>query len=212
MMSKEITLNFKSRAASGNGPARRCRRDGLIPAVIYGHGETGRNIEICAREYRPICHKDIQLITLKCEKENILALQKEVQFDFMKDQVIHIDFQEVNLNEIIQSTVSIHSVGVPAGVSQGGLLDQVTHSLKIACEAGNIPSGITVDISGLDVGQSITVAQLEMPKGVKALTDLATPVFTLFAPAAEVSTAASTEAAVATTATPAAPAAKAKKK
>lgn len=183
-MSEKHILNVKSREGSGNGPARRCRRSGMIPAVIYGHGEAGKSISICAREFRPLAHKSIHLFDLVDESgAKTLALLKDMQFDYLKDVVVHLDFQAVKMNEKIITKVAILTIGTPIGASQGGLLEQMIHELEISCQAGKIPDTLTVDISDLAVGGLIHVSDIALPEGASALVDSGTVAFSLTVPA-----------------------------
>lgn len=185
-MSKKHVLNVKSREGKGNGPARRCRRSGMIPAIIYGHGKPGRAIEVCAKEFRPLTHKSIHLIDLIDEAGvTTLALLKNVQFDFLKDCTVHLDFQAVNLDEKITAKVVIHSTGTPVGISAGGLFEQSLHEVVISCTAGTLPDAITFDVENLAVGQVIHVSELPLPDGATVVTEGDTVVFTVAEPAVE---------------------------
>lgn len=206
-MSKKQVLNVKSREGKGNGSARRCRREGMIPAVIYGRGlEGGRSITVCAREFRPLAHKAIHLIDLVDESgATTLALLKDIQFDYLKDCTVHLDFQAVSLDEKISAKLPVRTTGTPAGLAQGGLFEQVLHEIEISCTAGTLPDELTVNVDGLGLGQAMHVSELPLPEGVEALTDGSLIVFTVKAPGAE-------EEAPAAEAAPAPAAAPAKKK
>lgn len=189
-MSDKYVLNVKSRGETGNGPARRCRRAGMIPAVVYGHGEPGQAIAVCAKEFRPLAHKAVHLIDLVDENnKTTLALLKDMQYDYLKDVVVHLDFQAVKLDDVVSTIVAIHVVGTPAGVSRGGLFDLVLHEVTIACKAGAIPDMLTIDVSNMNVGETLHLSDIPMPEGATLLVDPSAVLCTCALPAAEESAA-----------------------
>lgn len=185
-MSEKIVLNVTPREVQGNGGARRCRRAGLIPAIIYGKEITPMPVSLNAREFRPYAHKSIHLVDLKDPSGKVtLALVKEVEHNSLKDQVTHIDFQAVGLTEILHAKVPVHYVGTPKGTSEGGLAEDSVHELDIACTATNLPDSITVDVSDVALDGVIHVGDIVLPEGVKCVTDAVLVAFAVHMPAVD---------------------------
>lgn len=165
-------LAIKQRDVSGNGPARRARKEGLIPAVMYSGGKESRLLYVDAGAWGVIASHDYGLLKLTEGRKKTTVLVKEVQKNFLKNQVLHIDFQEVKMDEKIHTTVPVHALpGDPAGLSQGGILDQPLHELEVLCLPGDLPQSIDVDITGLGLDEYLRAGDLELPMGVEAITD-----------------------------------------
>lgn len=152
------------------GPTKQLRKAGKIPAVIYGHGEP-ISIAVDAKEFNQ-SFTDIQaniLFDLDVEGDHRDVLVKEIQDDLLSDSIKHVDFFEIERGKTLRTTVPVHVEGTAAGVKEGGLLEELTHSLEIECMPKDIPSNITVDVSNLNVNESIHVSDLIAPEGVKIL-------------------------------------------
>jgi large subunit ribosomal protein L25 len=188
----------KPRSEFGKNASRRARRAGLVPAVVYSKGQEGSAIYVDAREWAALCNSDFNLVTLVDGKKKTAVLVKEVQVNYLKNEYIHIDFQEVAMNEAITASVAVHAApGDPAGFAQGGLLEQQMHEIEVSSLPSALPESIAVDVSGLELDQHLLVKDIVLPEGVTAVTDGDHIVFTVMQPAA----AASAEAAEAEEAT-----------
>lgn len=165
-------LNVSDRAAKGSAEARRVRALGLIPAVIYSKGATGRAISVKAPEWEALSQHDFNLVSLQFENgEEVRALLKETQRNFIKGTTSHIDFQEVRKDIAIEAEIPLHpGFDLPAGCSKGGLMEQVLHVLKVECLPDSLPEEIIVDVTKLEIGDAIHVQDLVLPEGVKAKT------------------------------------------
>ena len=165
-------LNVSDRAAKGSAEARRVRALGLIPAVIYSKGATGRAISVKAPEWEALSQHDFNLVSLQFENgEEVRALLKETQRNFIKGTTSHIDFQEVPKDIAIEAEIPLHpGFDLPAGCSKGGVMEQVLHVLKVECLPDALPEEIIVDVTKLEIGDAIHVQDLVLPEGVKAKT------------------------------------------
>ena len=157
-------LNVSNRTVKGSAEARRVRAEGLIPAVVYSKGATGRAISVKAPEWEALSQHDFNIVSLQFEDgEEIRALLKETQRNFIKGTTSHIDFLEIRKDVAIEAGFE-----QPAGCSRGGLLEQVLHTLRVECLPDALPELIEVDVSKMNVGDLIHVSELVLPEGVKA--------------------------------------------
>jgi large subunit ribosomal protein L25 len=184
-------LTIKKREGSGKEVAKRLRRQGLVPAVLYGGGAP----QTLTVGYRDVI-KVIQgregsttLLTLKFEDGGgsaRTAIIRDMQFDPVSEKVIHVDLQEVRMDRAITVGVPVFATGEAEGVKeQGGILETILREVQVSCLPGLIPERITVDVSALMIGDVLTVANLAPPEGVKILNDPGQAVVTVSPPMAE---------------------------
>ncbi len=165
-------IEVKSRDESGTGAVRRARKEGLVPAVLYSRGKESRLLYVDANAWKILANHDHGLLKLIEGKKKTTVLVKEIQSSALKNQVLHIDFQEVKMDEKIHTTVPVYALpGEPVGLSEGGILEQPLHELEVLCLPADLPQSIEVNITGLGLEENLTVADLELPKGVQALTE-----------------------------------------
>ena len=160
----EVRLSAEPRTEFGKGGARRTRRAGKIPAVIYGHGADPRHISIPAREFaQALKHGGMNvLLTLDVNGADQLAIPKAIQRHPIKGIFEHVDLLAVRRGEKVTIDVPLQIVGE---VVRGGLLAQENTTVSIEAEATNLPSGIEVNIEGVEIGSHITAADLALPAG-----------------------------------------------
>eukprot|EP00828_Plagiopyla_frontata_P038278 TRINITY_DN501_c0_g1_i7.p3 TRINITY_DN501_c0_g1~~TRINITY_DN501_c0_g1_i7.p3 ORF type:complete len:190 (+),score=24.89 TRINITY_DN501_c0_g1_i7:1208-1777(+) len=168
-MSKEKhVLNIVAREASGKGSARRLRRESKIPAIIYSKGKAGEAITLESSEWRSLMKNDVQLVHLaENGKEKCVALIKEVQENFLRGNITHVDFLEVNMSETVTSKCAIYSTGSANGETQGGMLEQILHEIEVQATPDNLPEHIEVDVSALELGGQLLEKDIVLPEGVK---------------------------------------------
>jgi large subunit ribosomal protein L25 len=166
----EVRIAAEPRTEFGKGGARRTRRAGKIPAVLYGHGTDPRHISLPTREFEHALRTDGAnvLLDLQLADGSELALPKSIQRDPIRGGIEHLDLILVRRGERIHVDVPIHVLG---DVVSGGLLDQSLTTLAVTAEATNIPAGFEVSIDGLEVGASIHAADIELPDGVELAGD-----------------------------------------
>ena len=171
---QQVRIEAETRTGSGKGAARALRREGKLPAVVYSQGEPARSIQIDARLFRRALvneNAERALISLFIDGEQGMAVVKEIQQDPVRRDLLHVDFQNIRLNEEIVVTVDIELVGEPVGVGLGGILEFLTRQVEVRVLPTDIPDSLTLDISELEIGQSVHVHLLEPPEGVEILTD-----------------------------------------
>lgn len=160
----EVRLSAEPRTEFGKGGARRTRRAGKIPAVIYGHGADPRHVSIPAREFaQALKHGGMNvLLTVNVNGADQLAIPKAIQRHPIKGIFEHVDLLAVRRGEKVTIDVPLQIVGE---VVRGGLLAQENTTVSIEAEATNLPSGIEVNIEGVEIGSHITAADLALPAG-----------------------------------------------
>ena len=172
---KRLKISARKREKVGKEYAKKIRQQGLVPGIIYKKGSV-QPLELKETDLIHLIHQshsenivvDVE-ISDNGNKEVRTAIIKDVVHDSLKGRITHVDFQEVSLEEIVRVKVPIEIKGEPVGVKvDGGLLEHLLWELEVECKAGEIPEKITIDVSALKIGDSITVADLNLPSGVKA--------------------------------------------
>ena len=163
-------LQATRRTSLGSAATRRLRRDGYVPAVLYGHGESNEHVAVPVREVKMVLRHHSKTIKLGGElNEN--ALIADMQYDALGIDVLHMDLIRVNLKELVEVTVPIHTHGVAPGTTGGGVLLESLHEVDIRCPAGAIPERLELDVNSMEVGDQALVSDLELPEGVEVITD-----------------------------------------
>lgn len=187
-MAESLVLDAKIRTESGKSVARQLRREGNIPAVLYGHGKDPETLTISSAEFEKALasFSGTSIIKIKIGNKTSRALIQEIQRHPTRQQVLHIDFLEVHKGEKIVVRPPIRLQGSPEGVrNQGGVLDQILRELEIRVLPKDLPDHIEVDVSELTVGRSIHVRDLQVPDA-EILTDGSATICTVVAPRVEV--------------------------
>ncbi|HEX9418081.1 MAG TPA: 50S ribosomal protein L25 [Methylomirabilota bacterium] len=183
-------LTVMAREGVGKSVARRLRRSGKTPGILYG-GPSPVNIAVDPREVFRIIHghegsTQLLRVTFAGSKDSRMVILRDLQLDPVSEDLVHVDLQEVNMDKPIQVTVALHHVGEPIGVRDTqGILEMVLREIQVSCLPANIPEDIKADVSNLAIGDVLTVGELVVPEGVRVLTDKAQAVATVAPPAAE---------------------------
>jgi large subunit ribosomal protein L25 len=173
---KRPTLTVEERAERGSREARRLRRAGLVPGVLYGGGNGDSvSFKVGARELRHTLADGSALMDVTVDGgKAIPVIVKDQQFHPVRDELLHIDLLEVRLDEKIHSTVTVELTGAEEspGVKEGGVLEHVTRELNIEALPTDIPDLIVVDVSTMDMGDTLMLSSVPAPAGVEFLDDL----------------------------------------
>ncbi|MDP1861794.1 MAG: 50S ribosomal protein L25 [Gemmatimonadaceae bacterium] len=168
------SLSASARANVGKGVARSLRREGKLPAVIYGHARASQALSIDARELGRLLEHvsaDTTVIELSVDGTMTRTLIREIQRHPVKRAIIHVDFQELVAGEKVTVNIPIILIGVSVGVRlNGGILTQVLSELEVSVDPANIPNRIEVDVTEVNIGGSVHVNELNIPEGVEVLT------------------------------------------
>jgi large subunit ribosomal protein L25 len=181
----DATLTAERRAAAGKGAAGRVRREGLVPAVVYGLGQENVSVSVASRELGHIlggASGTNTVITLKVDGTEQLALVRQIHRHPVKGSLVHVDFLRVTADQEIQAEVPVHLIGDAEGVVLGGVLDQLVHSVTVDARPADIPASLEIDISGLGIGASVRVSDLAAPRGVTIRNDAGDLVAQVVAP------------------------------
>ncbi len=151
---------------TGSRAAQRLRKRGQIPAIIYGHKQAPVPIALARETVWEMIKKSTHLAELSFGAATETVLVRDVQWDHLGKEIIHLDFARVSADESIETEVRLDVKGTAAGIAEGGVLEVLVHDLRITCRANAIPDAIRVDVSHLGVDQAIHVKDLSLPEGV----------------------------------------------
>jgi large subunit ribosomal protein L25 len=190
---EEIILEIQAREEIGKGKVKDLRLGGFIPAVVYAKGKESLAIKVSHKEFLQLIHQhrlESAVINLKSKDDKKQkarpCLIKEIQYDPVKGDVIHVDFNEISLTEIIKVNVPVVAKGEPMGVKQeGGSLEHILWEVEVECLPTDIPKEIEVDVSKLSIGDSIHIKDIAFPSQVKVLNAQEAIVFSVSAPIKE---------------------------
>ena len=162
-------LDVEKRERVGSSATRRLRRDGRVPAVLYGHGEQNEHLSISSAQVKTLLRHHSKTVELAGAIKDT-ALISDIHWDPLGIEVLHLDLIRVNLKEQVEVTVPVQSHGEPAGLREGGVLIENVHEVVITCPAGGIPDGVGLNVTDLHLGGSLTAGDLELPEGVALVT------------------------------------------
>ncbi len=189
---KSVPLTAFPRTLARRNGTKKLRAAGRIPAVIYARQHTAQNLEIDRRTLEDLIHhsaSENMLLDLTIDgdgRAKRMALLQEVQHHPLSGRVVHVDFHEVSENEKVTVMVPVEPLGEAAGVkSGGGVLEHVLFKIKARCYPKDLPEAIMVDVSHLEIGQSIHIGEIKPPEGVEILGDKKIPVLSVAAPVTE---------------------------
>ena len=190
---EEIVLEAELREGKGRAKSKDLRESGYLPAVVYFHGQDALSIKVSRGVLLKLVHQHrlesvIINLTIKDDKKAKVrpCLVKEIQYDPVREDITHVDFNEISLTEAIKVNVPIVAKGEAVGVKQeGGSLEHLLWEIEVECLPTNIPKDIQVDITALKLGDAIHVKDIVFPEGVKPLNDPAAVVLHVAAPMAE---------------------------
>ncbi|OGD78965.1 MAG: hypothetical protein A2Y64_01435 [Candidatus Coatesbacteria bacterium RBG_13_66_14] len=173
---KRVTLQAEKREVSGKGGARKLRGTGRVPAIIYGN-EVAETLHI-AIDSKVLIHSVRPheahnfIVDLEVDKMVYPTIIAEVQQDPVTEEPLHVDFYRISMDKPIHTTIPIILSGSAPGVKEGGMLEHTLREINISCLPGNLPDSIEVDVSSLNLDESIHVSDLQPPTGVEFLTEL----------------------------------------
>lgn len=185
-------IEIKQRSQTGKGVARKIRKEGWIPAVIYGNKSKSEAIELNPKSLTKAISSPTgrnTILQLAGEKGGSLkgrsVLLKAIQYHPVKRVLQHADLLEVDVDQAVEIEIDVNLVGKSKGVLEGGILQQVRRSLRVSCLPKKIPVSIDVDVSDLDLGESIHIGELKLAEGITALGDSKYTIATVVAPREE---------------------------
>ena len=192
-MAIQLKINAQPRTEAGRNAVKKIKQAGLVPAVIYGAKDPARNIQIVERELaRLLDHAASESVLVEVNIQDNgastsrTALIQEVQHHPVSGKVLHLDLHVVAMDELMTAEVAVETTGEAVGVTTGGgVLEVILRELEIECLPGDLPESIPVDVSKLNIGDSIHVKDLALPRGVTVLNDAELSVVSVAAPTVE---------------------------
>ncbi len=162
----DVELKTETRKETGSGAARRMRKAGMVPCVLYGLREKNMPLSVAHNRLEIVLRTGKRMVDLNVGRKKETVLIKDLQHDPMTDQIIHADFERVAMDEEIEIEIPIVVKGRAKGQDEGGVIDQVLKALHVKCLPKDIPDEVEVDITELDIGDSYKVADVRVPTGV----------------------------------------------
>jgi len=192
-MSDMLTLSAETRERAGKGASRAVRREGRVPAVIYGNKQEPLSIHLEEKALVKMLssgHFMNSVVMIEAGGQTTRTLPKDVQFHPVSDRPIHVDFLRISEHAQVHVNVPVHFTDEEAspGIKRGGVLNIVVHDLELICDAAHIPEEISISLSGLEVGDTIHISNITLPKGAKAAAGDDLTLATIVAPSALKST------------------------
>ena len=175
-MAEAVTIQAEARdpqknKGTGSRVARRLRKQGRIPAIIYGHKQAPAPISLTRDDVWAMIKKATHLAQLKVGDATEMVLVRDLQWDHLGKEILHVDFARVSADESIHTQVALEFHGTAPGIAEGGVLEQLVRSLEVTCRATAIPDHIRVELGELTLGHGIHVRDLKLPEGVTAAAD-----------------------------------------
>jgi large subunit ribosomal protein L25 len=167
MSTSPTPIEVEPRQTVGTRDSRRLRRNGKLPAVIYGHGEKNVSVTLPMKQTVEFLRKGTSLFDLQGPGGGGQVLVKDVQYNHLGTEILHVDLFRVDLNEEITSEVPLVLTGTPAGVEEAGVLTQMRDTIEITCKVSNLPDEITADVSGLGLGDALHIGDITLPQDVR---------------------------------------------
>lgn len=176
-MARHQTLHAEKRELKGSSASKRLRKEGIVPAVVYGSSQREYMIQLNSKSFSDVARQQSSenfLVDLEIEGANEkrkLAIVQDIQRDPLTGTLVHVDFRAVSENETVNATIPIRLLGESRGVKNGGLLEHLLHSLEVYCRPNDLPESIDHDISGMRIGHNLKVSELQFPEGVETKMD-----------------------------------------
>jgi large subunit ribosomal protein L25 len=170
-MAKKTTIKAATRARTGSGRLNQMRREGWLPSVIYGRGAANQNLKVDAKSFGELLARSSSeniVVNLEIDGEGTrLAFLQAIQHDPLSGSALHADFLAIDSNTEITAHIPAHLNGEAPGVKAGGVVEQYVHAIEITCLPDDLPETIELDISKLELGDSLHVGEVAYPKGVR---------------------------------------------
>lgn len=187
-MSEQLVLSAETRERAGKGASRHLRREGRVPAVVYGNNESPLSIHVEEKVLMKALHTGHfmnSVVMIDAGGKPVRTLPKDVQFHPVTDRPLHVDFLRISEHATVTVAVPIRFINddQSKGIKRGGVLNMVRHELDLVCDAAEIPDDVVIDLAGTDIGDSIHISAVTLPKGTtSAITDRDFTIATIVAP------------------------------
>ena len=166
-MEKALLLKAEIREHTGSKDAKKLRKDGRIPAIVYGHKQKPVAISLDRNTMVEGLHYGRRLMDVQIGRKKEKMIVKDLQYDYLGKDVIHVDLMRVDVTETVKVAVPVELKGVAKGTHEGGIIEECTDHLEIECKATDIPESVVVSVKEIDVGDTLHAGDIELPDGVK---------------------------------------------
>jgi large subunit ribosomal protein L25 len=166
-MEKSLLLKAEIREQTGSGNAEKVRKSGRIPAIVYGHKEEPVAISLDAHNLVEGLHHGHRVVDVQIGKKQEKMIIKDLQYDHLGKNIIHVDLMRVDVAETIKVAVPIELKGVAKGTHEGGVVEVHTNSIEVECKVTDIPKSIVINVKEVGLGDTIHASDIELPAGVK---------------------------------------------
>lgn len=188
-MSEQLVLSAETRDRAGKGASRVLRREGRVPAVVYGNNEEPLSIHVEEKVLMKALHTGHfmnSVVMIEAGGKTTRTLPKDVQFHPVTDRPLHVDFLRISEHATVTVSVPIRFINdeQSPGLKRGGVLNTVAHEIELTCDASHIPDDVIVDLAGADIGTTIHLGDVALPKGTTATVDADATIATIVAPSA----------------------------
>ncbi len=170
-MEKTLILSAESRPRTGSRAAEKVRKQGRIPAIVYGHKKEPVAISLDAHDFVEELHHGRRLMDVQLDKKPQKVIVKEVQYDHLGKNVIHADLMRVDVTETVTVAVPIELKGTAKGTEHSGVVEQHSNRLEVQCKVTDIPDSIVISIKDLDVGGTLHARDITLPPEVRLVSD-----------------------------------------
>ncbi|OHB60539.1 MAG: hypothetical protein A2167_06315 [Planctomycetes bacterium RBG_13_46_10] len=170
-MEKTVQLKAETRQQTGSKASAKLRKQGLIPAILYGHKQEPAAITLDAHDFMLQLHHGQRLMDVKIDKKSQKVLVKDLQYDPLGKEIIHADLMRVDITEKVTVTVPIELKGTPKGAEEGGIIIQHTDHLEVECQVASIPESIAVSVKNMIVGDTLHASNIQLPEDVRLISD-----------------------------------------
>lgn len=168
-MAKTLTLKAENREHTGSNAVQKVRRQGRIPAIVYGHKQEPTAISLDAHNFVEGLHHGHRLIDVQIGKKKEKVIVKDLQYDYLGKNIIHADLMRVSMTETVKVTVPVELKGTAQGTHEGGIVEGHVDHLEIECKVTDIPETIFISVKEMHVGDALHADQVELPDGVKLI-------------------------------------------
>lgn len=173
-MQEALVLKSQIREKIGSKSAASLRKQGLIPAVVYGHKEETVAISLDAHDFQNRLRHRSRLLDLQIGNKTQKVIVKDIQYDHIGKNILHIDLMRVDITETINVMVPIELKGTAKGTQEGGIIEGHTNRLEIRCKATDIPETIVVSVKEMEIGDTLHASDIELPQGIELVSDPST--------------------------------------
>lgn len=170
-MEKTLKLKAEVRDHTGSKTAAMVRKQGRIPAIVYGHKEQPVAVSLDRHDFTEGIHHGHRLMDVQLGKKKESVIIKDLQYDHLGKNIIHADLMRVSATEQVKVNVPLELKGTAKGTHSGGIIEEHIDSLEVECKVTDIPEAIVVRVNDIDVGENLHASDIELPEGIKLITD-----------------------------------------